>query len=268
MTAGGQISPFLKLRTVAALRLLEARAWLADRKGPQASAGKKNVLIFGQGRSGTTLFEQLMVSTGHFTGRHEVLNTVTREVLYPTSFVRGLGRLRPGENVILHVKPEHLGRARRKRGPVDARAFLEAMVADGWTIVHVQRRDVLRQMVSKYLAKARGAYHKTDDAEEEIRLDVPEAEFVAQYERRQGLLAEEDALLDGLPHLRLSYEEHLEQPETQQQTIDRVLAALGLASRPVSTELRKIAKGSPARFLANHDALRSAFASRGWEWTL
>ncbi len=268
MADAGQTRPFLKARTVAVLRLLEARAYLADRRGAAASAGKKNVLIFGQGRSGTTLFENLMISTGHFTGRHEVLNTVTREVLRPTPFVRGLGRLTPGQNVILHIKPEHLGRARRKRGPVDARAFLEAMIADGWNIVHIQRRDILRQLMSKYLAKARGAYHKTDDTEEEIRIEVPEAEFIAQYERRRGLLAQEDALLEALPNLRLSYEEHLEQPEAHQRTIDATLAGLGLDSRPVSTRLRKISKGSPARFLANHAALQSAFIARGWDWTL
>lgn len=268
MADEGQTGPLLKARTIAALRLLEARAYLADRKGPSASAGKKNVLIFGQGRSGTTLFEQLMVSTGHFTGRHEVLNTVTREVLRPTPFVRGLGRMTLGQNVILHIKPEHLGRARRKRGPVDARAFLEAMIADGWFIVHIQRRNILRQMISKYVAKIRGAYHKTDDAEEDIRINVPEAEFIAQYERRQGLLAQEDALLGGLPNLRLSYEEHLEQPDAHQRTIDDTLARLGLDQRPVSTRLRKIGKGSPARFLANHAALQSAFVARGWEWTL
>ncbi|WP_300534360.1 hypothetical protein [uncultured Mameliella sp.] len=264
----GLTSPLLKLRTAAVLRLFEARAYRADRKGPEASQGKKNVLIFGQGRSGTTLFEQLMVSTGHFTGRHEVLNTVTREVIRPTPFVRGLGRLTPGENVILHIKPEHLGRARRKRGPVDARAFLEEMIADGWTLVHIQRRDVLRQMISKYVAKARGAYHKTDDAEVEIRLDVPEAEFIAEYERRRGLLVQEDSLLAGLPRLSLSYEEHLEDPHLHQQTVDRVLAELGLPARPVSTRLKKIGKGSPARFLSNAEALRASFATRGWEWTL
>lgn len=112
------------------------------------------------------------------------------------------------------------------------------------------------------------AYHKTDDAEEDIRIEVPEAEFIAQYERRKGLLAQEDALLGGLPNLRLSYEEHLEQPDAHQRTIDDTLARLRLDQRPVSTRLRKIGKGSPACFLVNHEALESAFVACGWEWTL
>lgn len=268
MADGGQTGPLLKARTIAALRLLEARAYLADRKGRSASAGKKNVLIFGQGRSGTTLFEQLMVSTGHFTGRHEVLNTVTREVVYPLQFVRGLGRQVPDQNVIVHVKPEHLGRARRKRGPVDASAFLNVLVDEGWNIVHVQRRDVLRQMISKYVAKARGSFHKTDESSEDIRLDIPESEFLADYERRRSWLEDEVRLLDGLPHQVVVYEEHLECPENHQRTINTVLDQLSLEHRPVSTRLKKISALSPAKYLVNRDSLQNAFVAKGWEWTL
>jgi len=268
MRTGSNILPFLELRTVMALRLLEIRAYLADCKGPSAGRNKKNVLIFGQGRSGTTLFEELMVSTGHFIGRHEVLNTVTREVIYPTSFVRGIGRMTPSENVILHVKPEHLGRARRTRGSVDARSFLESMVMDNWTIVHIKRCDVLRQMMSKYVAKARGAYHKTDDAPEEISINVPDADFIAEYERRRGLLEQENALLAGLPHLQLAYEDDLEDASRHQYTIDHVLTKIGLPPHPVATKLKKISTDSPARYLPNAETLKAQFASRGWEWTL
>lgn len=209
-----------------------------------------------------------MVSTGYFRGRHEVLNTVTREVIHPTSFVRGLGRMVPRENVIVHVKPEHLGEDRRKRGPVNARTFLEALLDDGWFVVHIQRHDVLRQMMSNYVAEARGSYHKTNDAKENIQVNVPKAEFVAEYESRLGLLSQEYDVLKGLPHLTLSYEEHLEFPELHQKTINRVVKALDLVPRPVSTKLKKISKGSPARFLPNADELQKEFANRGWEWTL
>lgn len=264
----GETSAFLKMRTTAVLRWREMQAYLADCKGPSASADQTNVLIFGQGRSGTTLFETLMVSTGHFTGLHEVLNTVTREVYRPSAFVRGLGRMAPDRNVILHVKPEHLGRARRNRGAVDAREFLDTLIADGWRIVHIQRRDILRQMMSKYVAQARGGFHKTDDQVERYQIDIPEAEFIAQYERRQNLLEQEARLLSGLETYTIGYETHLEQVKHQQDTVDEVITWLGLEPRPVSTRLKKIASSSPAEHLVNTDALRAAFHAKGWEWTL
>lgn len=258
----------LRMRTSVVLRLRECAAYAADLRGASAAAGKTNVLIFGQGRSGTTLFEELMVSTGQFTGLHEVLNTVTREVYAPTRYVRGLGRARRADNVILHVKPEHLGKARRTKGPVDAREFLESLVADGWHIVHIQRRDLLRQLISKFIAQSRGQFHKTDDHAESIAVHVPEDAFVARYEQRLGLAKQEAALLDGLPHYSIVYETHLESEAQHQQTIDDVFDWLGLPHQQASTRLRKIASASPASQLENANALRDIFNQRGWEWTL
>lgn len=268
MTAQPSKLPFVKTRTLIRLRAQEARAYLADLRGPSASAGKKNILIFGQGRSGSTLLEHLLISTGYFTGHHEALNTVTREVYWPSRFIRGLGRTKAGGNVIVHVKPEHLGQSRPKLGPVDPRLFLDTLVADGWMVIHLQRQDVLRQMVSKYVAKARGGFHKTDDKVENIRLSLSEDEFIADYERRIGWLDAEKALFEGVPHHQILYEEHLEQPDRHQPTIDALLGTLGLSPRPVSTQLRKINATSPAELLANGAQLRAAFLARGWEWTL
>jgi len=256
----------LRIRTAAVLRAHECAAYAADMRGAGRNAKKKNILIFGQGRSGTTLFETLMISTGHFRGMHEVLNTYTREIWWPTAYVRGLGRRTPGENVIVHVKPEHLGRARKR--PVDARAFLQAIAADGWHIVHIQRKNVVAQMMSKYVAKARGGFHKHDAAEEALRLEIPESEFIEQYQRRRGWLADECKLLDGLPHTKLTYEDNLEHAEVQQQSVNQLLDSIGLEQRPVSTRLRKINTYRPEDLVTNLEALRTAFAERGWTWTL
>lgn len=247
-----------------ALRLQEVVTYLAYLRGVPSKG--KNVLIFGQGRSGTTLFETLLVSTGYFKGLHEVLNTVTRDVWWPKAYVAGLGRRWPNRNLVVHIKPEHLGRARKS--PVDARQFLEAMVQEGWTIVHIQRRDLLRQLLSKHVAKARGAFHKKDDQPESIRLSIPEDAFMADYERRLGWLENENQLLQGLSSYQITYEEHLESPSLHQPTVNKLLEHLGLEIQPVSTQLRKIGKDKADEFLANADSLRNAFEKKGWEWTL
>ena len=262
----GASLPFKKTRTALVLRAREIRAYLADRKGQAASAGKKNILIYGQGRSGTTLFESLMCSTGYFSGHHEVLNTVTREVLWPTAYVRGLGRQIPGENVIAHVKPEHL--TWERKAPIDPQPFLRALHEDGWTLVHIQRHNVLRQMVSKRLALARGGFHKHGDGNEAIRLTLEPEEFAEDYARRISWLDREDQLLVDLPHIKLSYENDFARPEAHQGAVDTVLDALGLEARPVSTQLRKVNTFAPYELLSNAVQLRSVFEARGWEWTL
>jgi LPS sulfotransferase NodH len=257
-------TPFLKVRTSSVLRARELVAYVSDLRGKKTD--NKNVLIFGQGRSGSTLFETLLVSTGYFVGLHEVLNTVTREVWWPDRYVRGLGRQYAGRNVIVHVKPEHLGRARKR--PVDTRSFLELLILDGWTLVHIQRRDVLRQLLSKYVAKARGGFHKREASTEAVRLSLPLHEFILQYQRRLGWLEAERTVLEGLPHTTVIYEENLERPETQQLTVNSTLEYLGLEKRPASSTLKKINTYRPEELLENLEDLRAAFLLRNWEWTL
>lgn len=266
MSSLKQQLPFLRLRTSLVLHLREIRAYVAGLKNAGESERKKKVLIYGQGRSGTTLFEHLMCSTGHFVGYHEVLNTVTREVVWPIHYIRGLGRQFDDENIILHVKPNHLGQDRKR--PVNVRLFLKAMYEDGWFIVHIQRKNIIMKMISNYLAVARGGYHKTDDKEEKHVLRIPPQEFFDRYDNHCLLLDEENTLLQGLPHIKISYERDLERTVCHQQTIDKVLEELGLEKRTVSTKLKKINNTSPEKLVENLDELHKGFLARGWEWTL
>lgn len=262
VASGGSL---IRLRTAALLRLREARACLDDARGPVD--GRRNLLIYGQGRVGTTLLETLLVSTGHFTGHHEALNTVTRDVWRPGAFVRGLGRRRTGGHVVVHVKPEHLGRARQS--PVDPALFLDMLLADGWTILHVMRRDTLRQVLSKEIAKARGGFHKRSSGAEPLApITLPVDAFLARCDRVRQSLAAEHALLAPRPHLRLIYEDDLEQAAAQQPAVDRILDHLALPRRVAVTTLQKINTHDPAALIANLDDLRRAVLDHGQEWTL
>jgi LPS sulfotransferase NodH len=258
--------PFLKARTVLHLRAREARYYFADWSFRNARNRKHNILIFGQGRSGSTLLEQLLISTGYFKGHHEVLNTVTRQVFFPTNYVRGIGRAGKNENAIVHVKPEHLKQSRKR--PVDIRSFLESLIEDGWTIVHIQRQNVMRQLLSKDIAKSRGEFHKTDDQRENIKLIITENDFFERYERHIQRQADENDMLKGLPVLNVVYEKHLEFSSYHQSTIDRLIEHIGLDRRPVFVSLKKIATDSPSDILMNYDELRAACQAKSLEWTL
>lgn len=257
-------SRLLRLRTAAVLRLREARSYVDDLARPPVTGRAKPLLIFAQGRAGTTLLESLLVSTGHYEGHHEVLNTVTREVLWPVRHVRGLARGRAPRHVVAHIKPVHLVQDRRR--PVDMAAFLRAVHDDGWTVLHLERTDVLRQTLSLFIAEGRGSFHKTDAAEERRQLHIPPEDFLRQVQGRTIMLQQERAALAALPHLRVSYEDDLLPPDRHQPTVDRILAHVGLAPRPVSTQLRKIAGGAVADGIGNLSELRAYLAAHGIAW--
>jgi hypothetical protein len=71
----------------------------------------------------------------------------------------------------------------------------------------------------------------------------------------------EHLLLKGLPHLSLTYEEHLKDPPSHQSTVDMVCEYLGIESAPVQTEYQKIAPRSLREGVSNYDVLADHLAT-------
>lgn len=229
-----------------------------------ARVDARHILIFAQGRSGTTLLANLLASTGHYVDLGEPLHLWTREVWAPEHYLRGLGRRYKG-NVIAHVKGSQLARGRQR--PVEAATFLRNMVAEGWLIVHVRRQDVAEQVLSECVALRRGGYHKFDAIPESIRWRIDPEEFLERYDRRLDFIEQDDAALEGLSHLTIGYEDDLLNAKCHQATSDRILAAVGLPSCPVQTRLHKIGGSDPWRQLENRSEIAAALMARGLQWT-
>lgn len=97
-------------------------------KKPKRSSSVR-VVIFAQGRTGSTLLENLLCSTGYFRQNGELLNTSRGEVLFPLQFVNEISKWKPQENFIFHVKIYQLTRDRKR--PLDPAFFLETLYKDG-----------------------------------------------------------------------------------------------------------------------------------------
>ena len=207
-------------------------------------------LIFGQGRSGSTLLESLLESTGHFVPQGELFGAKGRKILYPERYLRGHSSRWPDKNFLCHIKPHHLSRRQR---PLEIQPFLQRLSDDGWRIIFIQRTDRVRQALSYVVAKERGEYHKRDNAPEKIAVHVSRERLEALLERTAVNVQEEREGLEGIEYHEVVYERDLEDASKHQQTIDDVLDFLALPRRPVSTLLRKVIAQPLREVVLNYD---------------
>lgn len=192
------------------------------------------VLIFGQGRSGSTLLESLICSTGYFEKQGEILNKRYGEFKDPAKYVMGRARLSRSNSFICHVKIYHLTTDRKK--PVSPEDFIKSLIDDGWKIIYLNRKNKVKQTLSNQVAKLRGSYHKFDDSKEQYQITVDCQKFVQQIQYRYEYDEQEQQCLSGIPHYTVIYEDDLENGQNHQKTVDGILDFLALEHRTFQTK--------------------------------
>lgn len=228
------------------------------------TADRVRALIFAQGRTGSTLLESLLCSTGHFRENGELLNTDWRsEVLFPLQYIRGMTRWKKDENFVFHLKLYHLTTDRRR--PVDPVLFVETLFKEGWKIIYLSRRNKFKHALSNIVAKARQNYHKLSDNEETLKLTVDCEKLVKRVHRRFRYEELEKEVLSRIRYLELTYEDDLENSEVHQETVNRVLDYLSLERRKASTKYRKVNTQTLQELVTNYDELLSCVYEHGWQ---
>lgn len=140
----------------------------------------------------------------------------------------------------------------------DGPAFLRDLLDSGFRLLYLRRTNLLRHALSNIAAREHGFHvlkNEPGSAPAERRLTV-EPEQVLQWMRgSDGLARYEASTLTGLPHLSLTYEEHLEDEGQHQATVDRICDYLEVSSGPVQTDHRKAAPRDLSSYVTNHEEL-------------
>ncbi|MGH1452477.1 MAG: hypothetical protein ACRBBV_04855 [Paracoccaceae bacterium] len=222
----------------------------------------RRFLILGRPRSGTTLLNRLLNQVEGLRCEGEVLH---HAVLRPHGFLNRLARARPvqvyGAKMITYQMLE-------VQKIADPAVFVDALVADGWQLIHL-RRGTFAQSLSLSQAQARGQYHirkghnagQGQGAQAPQEIEIDPAQFLHQIEWNEATLAYEKALLAPFDPLVVDYERDLADAAQHQPTIDRICAAMGIASGPVEADLARTGKSQK---VANMEALRAAVAQAGY----
>lgn len=224
------------------------------------------VVIFAQGRSGSTLLESLLCSTGHFVENGELLNTELGDIIFPAPFIHGLSRLKRKKGFIFHVKIYQLTRDRKRA--LDACTFLESLYNEGFKVIFLRRKNVVKQCLSNMVAKKRGGFHKFDDKLENFKVTINCRSFVNRVKERSRFHQEEKAALANIEYHEVVYEDDLELDKAHQKTIDRLLEYLSLDRKESTTRHRKINTLPMDRLIRNYDEFMDCMKKNGWQKNL
>ncbi|MBU2994059.1 sulfotransferase domain-containing protein [Octadecabacter sp. 1_MG-2023] len=208
-------------------------------------------LIVARPRSGTSLLRELL---NQVVGLHCDGEVLHHAVCAPHRFLNQLAGIKQASIYGSKVLSYQMFEVQMIRDPAQ---FLEGLVADDYTLIHV-RRDTFDQALSLTVAQAGHGYHmrKSDNAATNGPrvVHVDEDIFARQLRHHSAVLDYEDLLMSRLPHLRIQYEDDLKQMQDHQKTIDRICAALGHPPSPVTANL---VRTSTRTEITNIDALRA-----------
>jgi hypothetical protein len=235
---------------------------VAQRRHPGADQAQRKTrfLIFGGGRSGSTLLSRLLDSHPDIRCERELFNPgngylanglfldVLRFVPYPYIMWRSAraGAQAYGFKLMLgHVHAPRLA--------------LNVLALLGWRILHIQRQSLADQALSELVSLRTGRWQRTrGESAASPRIRLEREDFLNELRRmREGRLIEQRALA-GIAHHDVVYERDLADPGSWPETSTAVCRYLGVADRRLTANLVKVYDEPYATIVENYDELIAA----------
>lgn len=214
-------------------------------------------VVLSRGRTGSTLLLDLLRCHPLVHCDGEILS-YRLLVTSPEELLRSRAALFPSRAYGFKLRPAHYQTQRIR----DPGAFFAALLKEGWRLVHLTRRNVLRVALSRLaLAQTRIVHRKVGDR------PVDAAHIHVRSDDLFSLLAEveretqtERELLASIPHISLTYEEDLLHAECRQPALDRVFSFLELPPVAVSTRYQRLTSDRLSDFVQNYHQLADMLA--------
>ena len=213
---------------------------------------QNNFIIYAQPRTGSTVLVDLLNSSPFVCCEREifVLQTIGTE-----SFLKAKRSLYPDKAYGCKIMGYQL---ERQVSFSEMQPFLQKMHDQGWKIIHLARRNILRQALSQLLVRRGGRLHRlTNDCSPLTQVHIDVNELQQTLQKIEITSARDEAILTGISHLKLTYEDSLLQPEKHQDTLDKVFTYLGLPISLVHTRLRRITPKEISSFVGNFEEVKS-----------
>jgi LPS sulfotransferase NodH len=230
------------------------------------AARKTRFVLLCRGRSGSHLLMSMLEQHPLIHLDHErlVLHQPKFRVTFLKQYFEGLSTR--GKTPVYGCKThvQHVD----KQG-VDAVKFFHRLHKDGWMLIYLHRRDLLRQGISKAIARDRNTVFDTEKnplREYKVRLD-PQC-LLTLIDNQQKDMERDAAVLSELPHLRLEYEADLSQPDRQQATLKRIFDYVGVDRVETKSGIQKTTPYDFRDIILNYDEVMQAVAASKYRYFL
>lgn len=201
-------------------------------------------VIFGQGRTGSTLLTSLIDSHPGILCEGEIINNRQRywygKIFFLNAFVLGR-RLRHRhmcygfkfKNHHFATYPNH-----------SSNAFLTLLQKKGWKVIYLKRNNFFYHALSQLVAEHNGRqyHHKKHQGKllrEKVHVDIEKLRFKMDQSLDNQIKATEQ-FLKGIDCFEIIYEDNLEISANQQDSMNELFEYIGISSHQVSTDHVKI----------------------------
>lgn len=228
---------------------------------------KEKFVIFGTGRSGSTLLVSLLNSNSNVFCDNEIYH---RRVFFPGLYRNARSLLGNKEIYGFKCLTYHIGKILKVKREEQS-DFLRKLSDEGYRIIYLQRENAVRQALSNLYARHRNQFHSNSTVmtkNEDKKMTVDLSEFNDWVEGLQRQSKREESLLDGIPHLKLFYERDLADPASHVETLKKLSEYLSVTFELPETELQKVTPKKLSTFIKNHQEVENFILEKGYSYFL
>ena len=218
---------------------------------------KIRFVVFGQSRSGSTLLVELLNSHPQVHCDGEIFN---KNALFPNFRpLRWLFRENPSWYL------QH--KAKNSSTPVygfkmfffqvhHPEVFLKWLSTSNFKIIHVQRENILQQSLSNIVAMQTNHWHtREEEVDPSGSITIYPEKLMQVLKNRNQWKIKEQNLIKDYNHIKINYEEHLEDDTQWQDAVDKAFRFLGLETCEVETSLKPTYKKPYSQIIKNYSEL-------------
>jgi len=212
-------------------------------------------LIFGEGRSGSTLLTQLLDQHPKIACDGELFGF---DYATPMLFIRG--------RAVCYCRKVGCWGFKAKAHQVEQQFgdgsivwYLNKMHQERWRIIHLVRRNSLARALSVCVARNSLLWNaKTTASAPNEKYHLDPAEIINHARAHDNLIQAHERYLEDIPHMTVEYERDLLDNTRHQLTSDQIFQFLGLANYPIKCETQHLAARGMASYVKNSDDVITA----------